>query len=112
MENIDFMGSDPRSEFRGCVKFGPSAVSRLQGPDFARPPLGRSPDRPPVGSDPHLSAQPELFRSPSDMAFGAQASDIAVLVRTSMGERDDVVRHGRLADNPGGGAITAEGFGP
>ena len=40
MENIDFMGSDPRSEFRGCVKFGPSAVSHPKPPDFAIPPHG------------------------------------------------------------------------
>lgn len=32
------MGSDPRSEFRGCVKFGPSAVSPAEGPDFRTAP--------------------------------------------------------------------------
>lgn len=112
MENIDFMEADPRSEFRGCEKFGPGAVSRLKPPDFAIPPMGRSPDRPPVGSDPHLSAQPELFRSPSDMAFGAKTADVAVLVRSAMSQRHDVVRDGRLADNPDRSAITAEGFRP
>lgn len=38
MENIDFIVSDPRSEFRGCVKFGPSAVSPAKGPDFRTSP--------------------------------------------------------------------------
>jgi hypothetical protein len=28
-----------------------------------------------------------------------------------MGQRHNVVRHGRLADYPGGGTIAAEGFG-
>lgn len=28
-----------------------------------------------------------------------------------MGQRHNVVRYGRLADNPDGGAIAAEGFG-
>ena len=32
------MGSDPRSEFRGCVKFGPSAVSPAKPPDFRTAP--------------------------------------------------------------------------
>jgi hypothetical protein len=44
------------------------------------------------------------------MALGAKAEDVAVFVRSAMGERHDVVRYGRLADNPGGGAITADGF--
>lgn len=40
MGNIDFLRSDPRSEFRGCEKFGPSAVSAPQVLDYARPPHG------------------------------------------------------------------------
>ncbi len=32
------MGSNPRSEFRGCVNFGPSAVSPAEGPDFRAAP--------------------------------------------------------------------------
>lgn len=34
MENIDLMAADPRFEFRGCEKFGPSAVSPAEGADF------------------------------------------------------------------------------
>jgi hypothetical protein len=45
------------------------------------------------------------------MALGAQAADVAVLVRSAMGQRHNVIRYGRLADNPDGGAIAAEGFG-
>ena len=32
------MGSDPRSEFRGCVKFGPGAVSPAKPPNFRTAP--------------------------------------------------------------------------
>ena len=46
------------------------------------------------------------------MALGAEAADVTVLVRSAMGERHNVVRHGRLADYPGKGTITAEGFEP
>jgi len=46
------------------------------------------------------------------MTLGTEAADIAVLVRPAMGERHDVVRYGRLADNPGERAITAERFSP
>lgn len=70
-----------------------------------------SPDRPPVRPNPHLPAQPELLGGAPKMALGAEAADVTVLVRSAMGERHNVVRHGRLADNPGGGTITAERFG-
>ena len=70
----------------------------------------RSPDQPPVGANAGRPALAELFGSPLRMALGAEAADVAVLVRSAMGQRHDVVRHGRLADNPGGGAIAAEGF--
>jgi hypothetical protein len=112
MENIDFMGSDPRSEFRGCEKFGPSAVSHPKPPDFAIPPMGRSLRRPSVRPYPDLMAQPELLGSPLRMALGAKAADVAVLVRSATGQRNDVIRYGRLADNPDRSAITAEGFRP
>jgi hypothetical protein len=46
------------------------------------------------------------------MAVGAEAANVAVLVRSAMGQRHNVVRYGRLADNPGSGTITAEGFCP
>lgn len=46
------------------------------------------------------------------MAVGAEAADVVVLVRTTMGERHNVVRYGRLPDNSGESAITAERFGP
>ena len=111
MENIDFMEADPRSEFRGCEKFGPGAVSPAEGPDFARPPMGRSLRRPSVRPYPDLPAQPELFGSLLGVALGAEAADVAVLVRSATGQRHDVVRYGRLADNPGGGAIATEGLG-
>ena len=71
---------------------------------------GFSPDRPPVGPDPRLPAQTKLFCSPLRMALGAEAADVAVFVRSAMAQRDDVIRCGRLADNPGGGAIAAEGL--
>ena len=45
------------------------------------------------------------------MTLCAEAADVAVLVRSAMGERHDVVRYGRLSDNPDGGTITAERFG-
>jgi hypothetical protein len=45
------------------------------------------------------------------MTLAAEAADVAVFVRSAMGERHDVVGDGRLADNPNGGAITAERFG-
>ncbi len=44
------------------------------------------------------------------MVLTAQRSDVTVLVRPTMSQRDDVVRHGRLADNPGVGTISAKGF--
>ena len=53
----------------------------------------------------------ELFGSPLGVAVGAEAADVAVLVRSATRQRHDVVRHGCLADNPGGGTISAEGFG-
>ena len=53
-----------------------------------------------------------MLGSPLRMTLGTEAADIAVLVRTTMGERHDVVRYGRLTNKPDGGAITAEGFGP
>lgn len=40
MKICDFLLYDPRSLTRGCVKFGPGAVSAAEGPDFARPPMG------------------------------------------------------------------------
>ena len=45
------------------------------------------------------------------MALGAQAANVAVFVRSAMGQRHNVVRYGRLADNPDGGTIAAEWFG-
>ena len=66
-----------------------------------------SPDRPPVGPYGGSPAQAELFGSPLRMALGAEAADVAVLVRPTMGERHDVVRYGRLPDSPGESAITA-----
>ncbi len=45
------------------------------------------------------------------MALGAQAANIAVLVRSAMGQRHNMVRYGRLANDPDGCAIAAEGFG-
>ena len=45
------------------------------------------------------------------MALGAEAADVAVLVQSAVGERHDVVRHGRLADYPGAGTIPTEGLG-
>ena len=85
------------------------SVSELV-PRYARE-LG-SADRPPVGAHGNRPALAELFGSPLRMALGAEAADVAVLVAAALGERHDVVRHGRLADNPGGGAIAAEGFRP
>ena len=46
------------------------------------------------------------------MALGAKAADVTVFVRSAMGQRHNVVRYGRLADNLGGGTIAAKGFGP
>ncbi len=69
-----------------------------------------SPDRPPVGAHGDRPALAELFGSPLGMALGAEAADVAVLVRSATGQRHDVVRYGRLADNPGSSAITAEGL--
>ena len=45
------------------------------------------------------------------MAVGAEAANVAVLVRSAIGQRHNVVRYGRLADNPDGGAVAAEWFG-
>ncbi len=69
-----------------------------------------SPYRPPVVPHGDRPALAELLRSPHGVALSAEAADVAVLVRSAMGQRHDVVRHGRLADNPGGGTITAERF--
>ena len=75
------------------------------------PPWGRLLRWPPVSPYPDLPAQAELFGSPPGMALGAEAADVAVLVRSAMGQRHNVIRYGRLADNTGGGAIAAEGVG-
>ena len=53
-----------------------------------------------------------MLGSPLRMTLETEAADIAVLVRTTMGERHNVVRYGRLPDNPGESAITAERFSP
>jgi hypothetical protein len=45
------------------------------------------------------------------MAVGTEAANIAVLVRSAMGQRHNMVRYGRLADDPSRGTIAAEGFG-
>lgn len=45
------------------------------------------------------------------MVLCALASDADALVRSAMGERDNVVMHVRLANNLGVAAITAERFG-
>ena len=42
------------------------------------------------------------------MAVGAEAADVAVLVRAAVAERQDVVRHGCLADEAPGSAVLAE----
>lgn len=76
------------------------------------PPYGVSRDRPPVSPNPDFPAQPELFGSPLGVALGAEAVDLAVLVRSAMGQRHNVVRYSRLADNPGGSAVPAERFDP
>lgn len=73
--------------------------------------MGHSFRGPPINPDPHLPAEPELFRSPPGMTLSAEAPDIAVLVRSAKGQRQDVVRYGRLADYSGRGTIAAEGFG-
>ena len=83
-----------------------------QSPRLSHRPPAWSPDRPPVGAHGDRPALAELFGSPLGMALGAEAADVAVLVRSATGQRHDVVRYGRLADNPGGGAITAEGLRP
>lgn len=46
------------------------------------------------------------------MAIGAEAADVAVVVAATTGERDDVVRHGGLANDALGGTVPAERFGP
>ncbi len=74
--------------------------------------MGRSPDRPPVGAHGDNPALAELFGSPLGMALGAKTADVAILVRSAMSQRHDVVRYGRLADNPDRSAITAERFCP
>ena len=51
----------------------------------------------------------ELFGSPLGVAVGAEAADVAVLVAAALGERHDVVGHGRLASIlTGFPALTAE----
>lgn len=94
------------------MKFGPSAVSPAEVPDFrAAPPPACSADRPTVGTHGNRPASAELFGSPLGMAFGTEAADVAVLVRSAMGQRHNVVRYGRLANNPGGCAVAAERLG-
>ena len=44
------------------------------------------------------------------MAVGTEAANIAVLVRSAMGQRHNMVRYGRLADDPSRGTIAAEWF--
>ncbi len=44
------------------------------------------------------------------MALGAEAANVAVLIRSAMGQRHNVVRYLRLADNFGGGAVAAKRF--
>ncbi len=44
------------------------------------------------------------------MALSTEAANVAVFVRSAMGQWHNVVRYGRLVDNPGEGAISAEGL--
>ena len=72
----------------------------------------RSPDQPPVGPYGDGLALTKLLGSPLGMALGAEAAYVAVLVRSTSGQRYNVVRHGRLADNASQSAITAERLSP
>ena len=45
------------------------------------------------------------------MAVGAEAADVAVVVATAFGERNDVVRYCGFPDDPLGGTVPAERFG-
>ena len=80
------------------------------GPRLSERPPAWSADRPTVGAHGDRPAMAELFGSPPGMALGTKAADVAVLVRSAMAQRHDVIRYGRLADNPGGVAIATEGF--
>lgn len=102
----------PRSLTRGREKFGPSAVSRPKAPDFRSAPLTPSSERPPVGANASRPALAKLLGSPLGMALGTEAADVAVPVRTAMGQGYNVIRYGRLADDPVGGTITTEWFCP
>ncbi len=107
MENIDFMGSDPRSEFRGCEKFGPSAVSPPEAPDFRSAPRGLA-DRPAIGAGADRPAQPELLGRAGLVAGGTEAADVGVIVAAALVERHDVVGDGGFPNDAPRGAVPAE----
>ena len=102
----------PRSLTRGREKFGPSAVSAPEVPDFRPAPPGGSADRPALGAGTDRAAQPELLGRAIPVAVSAEAADVAVVIAAILGERKDVVGNCGLANNAPGGAVPAERFGP
>lgn len=62
-------------------------------PEFSRPPP-RSADGPAVlADDGDGVAMAELLSRPDAMVIRAKAADVAVLIRTTLRQRDDVVRY-------------------
>jgi hypothetical protein len=45
------------------------------------------------------------------MTLAAQVAGVAILVRSAVGERNDVIRHGGFRDDALGSTIAAERFG-
>ena len=83
----------------------------LPRPQTFDPPPGGSADRPAIRASADRPAQAELFGSPSGMAFGAEAADVAVVIAAALGERDDMVGHRGCPNNAPGGAVPAERLG-
>lgn len=67
--------------------------------------------RPAVRSDLGALALSELLNGDDGVAGRAEAPDVGVDVSTALGERPDVIRHGRGRDLPVFGAASADRLG-
>ena len=106
----DFLDFDPRSLTRGCVFFGPCAVTTLKSLDFYLPPGVRSPAGPAIRAGADGPAKPELLGRACLVAVGAEAADIAVIVGATLGQRHDVVGHRGFPNDASACAVPAERF--
>ncbi len=84
---------------------------RLPSEVSNRPPPVRSGAGPAVRTGGDRPAMTELLGRAGPVAVGAEAADVAVLVRATLGQRHDVVGNGGFADEAPGSAIPAERLG-